>query len=211
MSLLPGAHASSLLRRDAAARTVYFPVDEDKSCYVVPDVQTEQRIYRQLRRIRFIQLAAWVFLPALLIGAIAVTDGAVLIPKWLFITGFMITLLTMQLLPEFARRRLARGLALAHEQTPEPSLFEKLPAWVVALLVAMAVGLAIYLGRTWPLRAIAWLEDLPYALHESKALVKVAVLIGGLAAMLCGGITALKKWFQPFGDQADSIDTDRKK
>jgi hypothetical protein len=212
MPLFPSAHAASLLRRDDAARTVFFPVDEDKSWYVVPDVQTEQRIYRQLKRIRFVQLAAWVLLPALLIGALVITDSSgVLIPKWLFISGFMITLLAIQLFPEFAQRRLARGLALAHEQAPKPSLFEKLPAWVVVLLVAMAVGVAFYLGRVWPLKAIAWLEGLPYVLHESKTLVKVALLIGGAGAMLWGGIGAPKKWFQSSSNQADATGTDEKK
>jgi len=35
-------------------RTVYFPVLEDKACYVVPDLDPEQRILRQLRCIRFV-------------------------------------------------------------------------------------------------------------------------------------------------------------
>ena len=212
MPLFPSAHAASLLRHDDAARTVFFPVDEDKSCYVVPDVQTEHRIYRQLKRIRFLQLAAWALLPALLVGAIVITDSSgVLLPKWLCISGFMIILMAIQLLPEFAQRRLAYGLALAHEQAPKPSLFEILPAWVVLLLVAMAVGLAFYLGRVGPLKAIAWLEDLPYALHASKTLMKIVILIGGTGAMLWGGIRAPKKWFQSSSHQADAIGTDEKK
>jgi hypothetical protein len=194
MPLLPSAHAASLLRRDDAARTVFIPVDDDKSRYVVPDAQTEHHIFRQLKRIRLIQLAAWGLLPAVLMGTIVITDGA--IPKWLFIAGFMIALTTIQLIPEFARQRLARGLALAREQAPEPSLFEILPTWVVVFLVALAVAVAIYLGRTWPLKAITWLGDLPQALHESKVLVKIAVLVGGAAAMLWGAIGALKKWFR---------------
>jgi len=67
---------------------------------------------------------------------------------------------------------------------------------MVVIVVAVAIGLAIYFGKIGTLRAIAWLDDLPLALHESKALAKVAVFIGGAAAVLLGGIGAIKKWVQ---------------
>jgi hypothetical protein len=146
MPHLPAAHAASLLRRDDAAPTVVYPVDEDKRCYVVPDVDTEQRILRHLKQIRFIRLAAWVLLPVVLGGTIVITDGALVIPQWLFISGCMITLMAIQLLPELARRRLARDLAEAPEIPTAPPLFATLPAWVVVLFIAMAVGVAVYLG-----------------------------------------------------------------
>ena len=82
MPLLPHAHAASLFRRDATGRTVYFPVLEDKACYVVPDVESEQLIIRTPRRICFVQLAAWKSFPAVLIFVVTVGEGAgVLISK----------------------------------------------------------------------------------------------------------------------------------
>jgi len=67
---------------------------------------------------------------------------------------------------------------------------------MVVIIVAVAIGLAIYFGKIGTLKAIAWLDDLPLALHESKALAKVAVFVGGAAAALWSGIGALKKWVQ---------------
>jgi hypothetical protein len=212
MPLFPHAHAATLLRRDAAGRTVYFPVPEGMTSYVVPDVESEQRILRQLTRIRFVQLTAWVFLAVVPIAVIVAADDiGVLIPKWLFLLGFLIALIPIQLLPELARRRLARGLALEREHAAKPSFIEKLPVWAVVLVVALAVGLALYFGRAWPLKVIGWLEDIPRVLQESRFLVKVAVLIGGIAAVLWAGIGALKRWLRPSIDRRDPIDTAEKK
>jgi len=209
--LFPYAHAASLLRHDAAGRTVYFPVPEDKACYVVPDVESEQRIFRQLTRIRLVELTVWVFLSGILIAAIVVADNiGVLIPKWLFFLVFLIAVIPIQLLPEWARYRLARGLVLEPEQAPKPSLIEKFPAWVVVPVVALAVGLALYFGRAWPLTAIGRLVDISQALHESKALAKVAVLIGGAAAVLWGGIGTVKKLLRSRIDHRDPIGSDEK-
>ena len=211
MPLLPDAHAASLLRYDDAARTVFFPVGEEKSCYVVPDVETEQRIRRQLKRIRFAQLAAWALLPVILVITIAVTDRAgVLIPKWLFVSVVVVTIMAYQLVPEWARRRLARGLAPLAERASKKSLIEKLPAWAAVLMIALAVGLAFYLGQDWPVKAIAWLDDIPHAPQESKALAKLAVFIAGASAVLWGGVGALRMWFRPSGEQANPISTDEK-
>jgi len=195
MPLLPHAHAASLLRLDASGRTVFFP-GTDKRCYIVPDLETERRILRKLRRIRSVELTAWILFAAALIGPLAVTDGNVSIPKWLFILGFVIAMLTIELPAECARHRLAHNLALNDAQASERSLFERLPGWMVVIVVAVAIGLAIYFGKIGTLRAIAWLDDLPLALHESKALAKVAVFAGGAAAVLWGGIGTLKKWVQ---------------
>jgi len=212
MPLFPHTHAATFLRRDAAGRTVYFPVPEDMTCYVVPDVESEQRILRRLKRIRFVQLTAWVFLAVALIAVIVAADDiGVLIPKWLFLLGFLIAVIPIQLLPELARRRLARGLVLEREHAAKPSFIEKLPAWAVVLVVALAVGLAFYFGRAWPLKVIGWLEDIPQVLHESKVLAKVAVLIGGAAGVLWAGICTLKKCLRPSIDRHDSIDTAEKK
>jgi len=212
MPLFPHAHAATLLRRDAGGRTVYYPVPEDMTCYVVPDVESEQRILRRLMRIRFVQLTAWVFLAVALIAVIVAADDiGVLIPKWLFLLGFLIAVLSIQLLPELARRRLARGLVLERKQVAKPSFIERLPAWAVVLVVALAIGLAFYFGRAWPLKVIGWLEDIPQVLHESKVFAKVAVLIGGAAGVLWAGIGTLKKWLQPSIERRDPIDTAEKK
>jgi uncharacterized membrane protein YfcA len=196
MPLLPHAHAASLLRRDDAGRTVFFAGGADKRGYVVPDVGTEQRILSKLKHIRLAELAAWVSIVTLLVGALVVTDGAVSIPKWLFILGLIIAALAIELPSEWARRRLARDLVPRDEHAPEPSLLERLPGWAVVIVVAVAVGLAIYFGKMGPLKAIAWLDDLPLALHESKALAKVAVFIVGAAAVLWGAFGALGKRFR---------------
>jgi len=209
MPILPHAHAASLVRRDASGRTVFFP-GADKRCYIVPDLETEKHILRKLRRIRFAELAAWLLFAAALIGALVVTDGGVSIPKWLFILGFVIAMLAIELPSEWARQRLAHGLVLEKGQASEPSLLERLPGWVVVMVVAVAVGLAIYFGKIGPLKAIAWLDDLPLALHESKALAKVAVFIGGTAAVLWSGIGALKKWVQRSRDPSNPVNAREK-
>jgi hypothetical protein len=67
---------------------------------------------------------------------------------------------------------------------------------MVVIMVAVAIGLAIYFGKIGTLKVIAWLDDLPLALHESKALANVAVFVGAAAAALWGGIGALKKRVQ---------------
>jgi len=195
MPLLPHAHAASLLRRDASGQTVFFP-GADKRCYIVPDLATEQRILRKLRRIRFVELAAWLLFAAALVGALVIADGSVSIPKWLFILGFVIATLTIALPSECARHRLARDLVLNDGQASELSLLERLPGWMVVIMVAVAIGLAIYLGKIGTLKAIAWLDDLPLALHETKVLAKVAVFVGGAGAALWSGMGALKKWVQ---------------
>ena len=55
------------------------------------------------------------------------------------------------------------------------------------------------------------LEDIPQALHESKVLAKVALLIGGAAGVLWAGICTLKKCLRPSIDRHDSIDAAEKK
>jgi hypothetical protein len=209
MPLLPQAHAASLLRRDASGRIVFFP-GADKRGYIVPDLETEKRILRKLRRIRFVELAAWQLFAAALIAALVVTDGGVSIPKWLFILAFVIAMLTIELGTEWARRRLAHDLVLQDRQASEPSLLERLPGWVVVMVIAVAVGLAIYFGKLGPLKAIGWLDDLPLALRESKALAKVAVFIVGTAAALWGGIGSLKKWVQRSRDLSNPVTSKEK-
>ena len=89
-------------------------------------------------------------------------------------------------------------------------MIEKFPAWVVVPVVALAVGLALYFGRAWPLTAIGRLVDISQALHESKALAKVAVFIGGTAAVLWSGIGALKKWVQRSRDPSNPVNAKEK-
>jgi len=204
MPLLPRAHAASLLRRDTSGRAVFLP-GADKRSYIVPDLETEKRLLLKLQRIRFAELAAWLLFATALICALVVTDGDVSVPKWLFILGFVIAILTIELPSEWARRRLAHDLVLQDGQASEPSLLERLPGWVVIMVVALAVGLSIYFGKIGPLKAISWLDDLPLVLYESKALAKVAVFIGGTAAVLWGGIGALKKWVQRTRDRTNLV------
>jgi hypothetical protein len=203
MPLFPHAYAASLLKRDETGRTVFFPDGDNKRCYVVPDAETEQSILRKLKRIRLVELAAWVLLVAVLVGAIVATDGAVSIPKWLFILGFIIAALAIELPSEWARRKLARNLALRDNLASEPSLLDRLPGWAVVVIIALAVGVALYLGRMWPLKTITWLDDIPLGLHESKAIAKVAVFVAGTAAALWGGLSTVKRWFRPIRDHSN--------
>jgi hypothetical protein len=154
---------------------------------------------------------------AVLINVIVITGRAgVRIPRWLFVSVSIVVMMAIQLCPEWAQRRLARRLEPADERASEQSLFDILPTWVIVLGVAAAVSLALYFGRAWPLKgtltlkAVAWLDDIPRALQESKVLLKVAILVAGGAAMLWGGIGALKKWIQSSNDHADPIGTDVK-
>src|SRR5215467_184917 len=160
MPLLPRAHAASLLRRDTSGRTVFLPGADTRS-YIVPDLETEERLLLKLQRIRFAELAAWLLFAAALICALVVTDGDVTVPKWLFILGFVIAILTIELPSEWARRRLAHDLVLQDGQASEPSLLERLPGWVVIMVVAVTVGLSIYFGKIGQLKAICWPDDLP--------------------------------------------------
>jgi hypothetical protein len=204
MPLLPRAHAASMLKRDTLGRTVFLPGAHERA-YIVPDLETEKRILLKLQRIRFVELAAWAFLAAALIGAVVLTDGDISVPKWLFILGFVTAMLTIELPSAWARRRLARDLVLQDGQASNRSFLEKVPGWVVVIAVVVAIGLSIYFGRIWPLKTVAWLDDLPLALHESKALAKVTAFIGGTAAVLWGGIGALKKWLQRTRDPANPV------
>ncbi len=208
MPLLPKAHAASLLKRDDAGRMLFFPVSDEKTSYVIPDAEAEKRIFGQLKRIRFAQLAAWTSLPAALIEILVITDGK--IPKWLFLLLFVGAAMAIQFVPDWARHRLAHGLDLASEHAPKPSLIEKLPLWALIIVVGMAVGLAVYFARAWPLRALTWFDELGPAVLGSKALAQIAVLIGGVAAMLWAGVGMVRKWLRPSGNPVAPIGTDEK-
>ena len=84
----------------------------------------------------------------------------------------------------------------------------QLPTWVIALMavaaVLAAVGLAYYLQKAWPLKALFWLEDVADALAGSKvlALAKLAVFIGGGAAALWAGLGAVRRWLRPSNDRS---------
>jgi len=203
MPLFPHAYAASLLKRDAVGRTVFSPDGKKERRYVVPDVKTEQSILRKLKRIRLAELASWVLLTAILVCALIVTDGAVAIPKWLFILGFVIAALAIELPSEWARRRLAVDLIRLDEQASEPPLLDRLPGWVVIVIIALAVGIALYFGWRWPLKTVTWLDNVPVALHESKALAKVAIFVAGTAAVLWGGLGTVKRWLRPAFNHSD--------
>lgn len=211
MPLLPEAHAASLLKRDDAGRMLFSPA-EDEGRYVVPDAETEQRIRRGLKRVRVIQLTAWVLLPAAVIAVLVVTDGTAMEPpRWLFFLGTFGTMMAIQLLSGWARRRLARGLVLG--QAREPHWMDKLPSWatvLVLVVIVLAFGVAVYLQRTWPLTALVWLDDITHVIVGSKALAKAALVVGGAVAVLWGGIGALRRWLRPSGDNPERGGVDEK-
>jgi hypothetical protein len=193
MQLLPSAHAASLLRRDDAGRTIFLP-DGDDDGYVVPDAATAQHILRRLRRIRLAQLAAWLVVPAALFGLLVAMDVAGLkIPGWLFVLLCLAAVALIELLANRARGRLARDLVPVPKDAAEQSPTEKLRVVVVILLIAAAVGIAIYLGRAAPLHALWHVDELAHLLVGSKLAVKVALLAGGAAAVLWAGIRAVRK------------------
>jgi hypothetical protein len=206
MLLFPKAHATSLLRRDNTGRTLFFPVGDEKRSYAVADAEAERRIFRQLRRIRFAEIAAWIFLPAAVLAAIAVTDGQ--LPSWLFILVFVGAMVVIQWTPDWARRRLAHGLDLASEEQPKPSLLARLPYWAIIVAAGLAVGLAIYFGGVWPLKALVRIDEIGPAVLGSKALAKLAIIISGTAAVLWGGARVIRNWLRPSGDQVDRVGTD---
>jgi hypothetical protein len=209
MALLPRAHATSLLRRDDAGRTLFFPAGQRESRYVVPDIETEQRIRRQLQRIRVAQLVAWALLPVVVFAALAVSDAiSVSMPEWLFASGFAILLGVTLWVPEWARHRLARGLAA---EAGEPSLLGKLPAWAITLLIVVAIGLVLYLRQRWPVNALAWLDDPAHVRPVLKALAIAAAAIAGGAALLWGSLGKLRSWFGSSGAHLDPAATDEKK
>lgn len=194
MAVLPTAYAASLLRHDAG-RSVFFPDPGDKSYYVIPDIETEQRIFHQLERIRAAQLAAWVLLPVIFIAVLIGTDGD-MGPKWLVLAGCVIVGLAIQFLPEWSRHRLARGLILHAAPDPAPSLLDKLPAWAIVLLIALVFGLAIYYERIGALKAFLWFDDIAHFFAASKVVAIVGGIIGAVAAALWGGVGALRRWFR---------------
>jgi len=208
MPLLPEAHARSLLQRDALGQTVFFPAGTDKgSGFLVPDAGTEARILRQLKRIRFIQLAAWTLLGATVIAAVGGMGyfGA-RAPKWLFVLGPMSGFVTIHLLSLWGRYGAAQGLAVAPGH--KPSWVGELPVWAMGLasviLIAAAVGVAAYLERAWPLKAVFWLDDIAHLLAGWKVFGKAAVVVGGATAALFGGAGAFRRWLRPSRDGADS-------
>lgn len=192
--LLPKAHATSLLRRDETGRTLFFPDGNASGSYVVPDTETEQRIFRQLGRIRFAELAAWAFLPVAVLTALALTDGQ--IPNWLFILSILAAVAAIQVVPETARRNLGQGLARASEDQLRPSLLARLPYWAIILAIALAVGLAFYLGRAGPLKTLARIDEIGPAILASKGFAKVAVIVAGAAAVVWGAAGVIKRWFR---------------
>ena len=191
MPLLPRAHAASLLRPDAAGRTLFFPDDDESESYLVPDAETEQRILDRLKRIRSAQLAGCVLLPFAFMAVLVATDGA--LPDWLFFLPFVAATMVITFAPDYARQRLTRGLDRASAQAPQPSLLEMLPFWAIILAVGVAIGVAVYLGRTWPIEVLAWLGVNGPEHIGAKGLAKLAVLIAGAVAILWGGVVAIRK------------------
>jgi Na+/H+ antiporter NhaD/arsenite permease-like protein len=189
--LLPSAHAAFLLRPDAGGRTLFLPDGDESESYVVPDAETEQRIFDRLKRIRSAELAGWVLLAIAFMAVLVATDGA--LPEWLFLVALVGAVMVITFAPDYARQRLTRGLDRAPAQTPQPSLLEMLPLWVIILVVGVAIGVAVYLGRTWPIEVLAWLGQNGPEHIGSKGLAKLAVLIAGAVAILWGGVVAIRK------------------
>lgn len=65
---------------------------------------------------------------------------------------------------------------------------------IIATAVVLAFALALHLGQVWPLKALAWAENMtPAIVVGSKALAKVVVLLGTASAMLWVGFAARRK------------------
>jgi hypothetical protein len=207
--VFPNAYAAALLGRDDAGQTVFFPEGKRERGYIVPDVESELRISRQLKKIRLAQLAAWALLPVAFVAFLILTDS-ILIPKWLFVSGFLTIAAAVQLAPEWARRRLTRGLVAEVEPSPESSLLERLPGWAAILLMVLAVCLALYLGRVWPVTALAWFDDVSHIRPALKAFTEITVTMGAVAAMIWGGFGALRRWLGDHKDAPDPTGTDAK-
>jgi hypothetical protein len=178
-----------LLRTDGAGPTLFYPDGDEGKSYLIPDADTEQRIFLQLKRIRSAQLAAWLLLPIAVIGSLVATDGR--LPDWLFLLVLVGAVLVIQFAPERARQSLAHGLNLA--SAPQPSLLDKFPFWATVAVVALIVGLAVYFRETWPVMVLTWATELGPYVTESKVLAKAAVIIGGAAAILWGIVAAIRK------------------
>jgi hypothetical protein len=212
MPLLPNAHATSLLRRDDAGRTIFSPHDDD-SCYLVPDGATAQRILHRLRRIRLAQLAAWILGMVALITVFEATHSADMeAPKWLFPLGFVAIIALIEFLVARARGRLARALVPVPKDATEPSLIEKVRVVATILAITTAVGLALYLGRVWPLHALGHADEFAHVLLAwAKAVTKITIFGAGAATVLWMGIRALTKRLRPSNQQAGPLGIDESK
>jgi hypothetical protein len=65
---------------------------------------------------------------------------------------------------------------------------------IIATAVILAFALALYLGQAWPLKALAWAENMaPAVVVGSKALAKAVVILGTASGMLWAGFAARRK------------------
>jgi hypothetical protein len=64
---------------------------------------------------------------------------------------------------------------------------------IITAGVILAFGLAIYLGNDWPVKAIVWADEIAPAIVGSKALAKVAVILGAASGLLWAMFPARKK------------------
>lgn len=210
MPILPAAHARSMLRGGGHGGTVFHPGGADHGGFLVPQTVAEARLLRRLRRIRFVQLSAWALLAAVFIAALVVVDEfGMRPPGWLFVLAPVGALVAIELLARVARYRLARGLTPA--PGPAPSWLRRIPTWamflVALVLVGSAFGLAVYIERAWPLKAVIWLHDIGDAPAGWKIFAKVAkaaAVVGGATAALFGGTAVVRRWLRPSRDGADS-------
>jgi hypothetical protein len=193
MKLLPKAYASSLLRQDESGRTLFAPEGADGYSYVVPDIETGWRILDGLKRIRVMQLAAWVLLPAGFVAALVITDGMA-IPKWLFLTSFFLVVIAGQMMLERARHRLTRGLAVHAGPAWEPTWLDKVPTSAILVLITAVIGLALYFERGWLLLTLSVAEDIVrLGVAAGKGILLGGFIVGGLAALLWGRFGALRR------------------
>lgn len=158
MPFLPAAHAMSCLRREPDGRTIFRP-DKDDTGYVVPDRETEERIVRGLKRLRWAELAACT------LGAAAALGALVLLPatgieasKGAFVGICAVVFFAIYGMVVYARERLARGLpsATSPDQTVA-SWHDKAPAWLwlaFAAVVVAAIAASIWWGKLTPLKSL---------------------------------------------------------
>src|SRR5262249_26051114 len=77
------------------------------------------------------------------------------------------------------------------------------------LAIAAAVGVALYVGRPWPLHVLGHADEIGHMLVVwLKVAAKFAIFVGAGVAVLWAGIRAVRKRLRPAGHHAGASSTD---